>query len=199
MNELIKELGISGELFNYLILPFLIFIARILDVSIATIRIIFVLQGNKILAPVIGFFESFIWLVAIGQIIQNIDNIYSYLAFALGFATGTLVGMLIEERLALGNVVVRVITRKPAADLITHFKNSGYNYTSLKAEGETGPVNILFSVVKRESLSDILEAIKEYNPKAFYTIENVKKVSDFEGKSQRGKKFAWRFWHLKRR
>lgn len=199
MNEIINDLGISSELFNYLVLPFLIFVARILDVSIATIRIIFVLHGNKLLAPIIGFFESFIWLVAIGQIIQNIDNIYSYLAFAAGFATGTLVGMLIEEKLALGSVVVRVITRVAATHLITHFQKSGYNYTNLKAEGENGPVNILFSVVKRENLADILAAIKQHNPRAFYTIENVKKVSEFGSKTERGKGFAWRFWHLKRR
>ncbi|MFW5760874.1 MAG: DUF2179 domain-containing protein [Cyclobacteriaceae bacterium] len=199
MDEIIKDLGITREIFNYIILPFLIFAARILDVSIATIRIIFVLHGNKLLAPIIGFFESFIWLVAIGQIIQNIDNFYSYIAFAGGFATGTLVGMLIEEKLALGNVVVRVITRMPAIDLITHFKQGGYHYTSLKAEGQFGPVNILFSVVKREKLSDILHAIKQYNPQAFYTIENVKKVSEFASTTHRGKGYAWRFWHLKRR
>lgn len=199
MNELVKELGISAEVFNYLVLPLLIFTARILDVSIATIRIIFVLNGNKLLAPIIGFFESFIWLIAIGQIIQNIDSIFSYIAFAGGYATGTLVGMLIEEKLALGNVVVRVITRVPATDLIVHFKNKGYNYTNLKAEGENGPVNILFSVVKREKLRDIMAAINSYNPRAFYTIENVKKVSEYESETGRGRSFSWRFWHLKRR
>mgnify|MGYP001072843122 CR=1 FL=1 len=199
MNDLINHLGISTEVFNYLILPLLIFMARIFDVSIATIRIIFVLNGNKALATIAGFFESFIWLIAIGQIIANIDNIYSYIAFASGFSAGTLIGMLIEEKLALGNVLIRVITRVEAIELITHLKDNRYNFTNIKADGESGPVNILFSVTKRERLPDALNAIKKYNPRAFYTIENVKKVSEFEFPQVRTKGFPLRLWHLKRR
>ena len=173
--------------------------ARVFDVSIATIRIIFVMSGKKFLAPLFGFFESFIWLIAIGQIIQNIDNFYSYIAFALGFAGGTLVGMIIEEKLALGSVVIRVITRKEATDLIEYFKEKNLHYSNIVAEGKEGKVNILFSVIKRVQLKEILSAVRYYNPKAFYTVEGVKSVSDDEIPEIEHKYYAWKLFSLKRR
>jgi hypothetical protein len=96
--------GLSPALFNWLILPLLIFLARISDVTLSTIRIVFVMSGRRNLAPVLGFFESLIWLIAISQIIKNISSPLSYVAYAGGFATGTYVGMFIEEKLALGKV-----------------------------------------------------------------------------------------------
>ena len=199
MEEILNDLGISTEIFNYLILPLLIFLARVFDVSIATIRIIFVMSGKKFLAPVFGFFESFIWLIAIGQIIQNIDNFYSYIAFALGFAAGTLVGMLIEEKLALGSVVIRVITRKEATDLIDYFKEKQLHYSNISAEGRDGKVNILFTVIKRVQLKEVLSAIKFYNPKAFYTVEGVKRVSDEDIPEIEHKYYGLKLFSLKRR
>lgn len=199
MDQFLQQLGISQELFNYFILPLLIFLARIFDVSIATIRIIFVMSGKKLLAPLFGFFESFIWLIAIGQIIQNIDNFYSYIAFAMGFAAGTLVGMLIEEKLALGSVVVRVITRVPALDLIRYLKRKKFQYSNIQADGKEGPVNILFLVIKRGQMKSVVEAIKRFNPRAFYTIEGVKSVSEGEVMPEKSRYYGLRLFNLKRR
>ncbi|MFC2125767.1 DUF2179 domain-containing protein [Bacteroidota bacterium] len=173
-----ENLGIDPFVANYIMLPVLVFMARIIDVSIGTIRVIFIMQGNKKLAPFLGFFESFIWLVAISQIIQNVDNMVSYIAFAGGFAAGTYVGIRIEEKLALGNVLVRIITRKSAAELITYLKDNEIQFTNVPAQGQLGPVNVLFTVIKRQKLNDTLVAIKKYNPKAFYTIEQIRGVSD---------------------
>lgn len=173
-----ENLGISAEVFSYVVLPILIFLARVADVSIATIRVIFVLQGKKSIAPILGFFEALIWLMAIGQIIKHIDNPVSYLAYASGFATGTFVGMFIEEKLALGRVVVRVITGRPAQELIEYLKANNYRYSNIDATGNDGKVNIIFTVVKREVLPSLIPTIKTYNPKAFFTIEGVKRVSD---------------------
>ena len=186
--------GISPELLNYAILPLLIFLARIGDVSIATIRIIFVMSGKKVIAPILGFFESLIWLLAIGQIFNNIDNAWSYVAYASGYATGTFVGMYIEEKLAIGRVVVRIITKRQANELIEFFQNSGFRYSSLDGEGNSGKVNVIFTVIKREDLKDMITNIKLYNPNAFYTIEGVKKVSDEDlvTDSSRGIGFRWR-------
>jgi uncharacterized protein YebE (UPF0316 family) len=199
MNQVLDTLGISAELFNYFILPILIFLARIFDVSIATLRIIFVMNGKKFLAPLLGFFESLVWLIAIGQIIQNIDNWVSYLAFASGFATGTFVGILIEEKLALGNLVVRVITRKEAIELIDFLKNNNYQYSIVEAEGKYGKVNILFSVIKRSQVKRLLNAIKMYNPQAFYTIESVKSVSETGIQAQNANYKGFKMLNLKRR
>jgi uncharacterized protein YebE (UPF0316 family) len=175
----VNNLGIEPWVATYVIMPLLVFCARILDVSAATLRVIFLMQGNKRLAPVLGFFESLIWLTAISQILQNIDNIFSYIAFPVGFATGTYVGLLIEERLALGNVLVRVITAVEASNLIDFLKNNDFNFTNIPAEGRFGKVNVLFFAIRRERLTLVLEAIRNFNPKAFYTVEGVKRVSDY--------------------
>ncbi|WP_339814861.1 DUF2179 domain-containing protein [uncultured Imperialibacter sp.] len=178
MKEFFEGLGISESVFTYVVIPALIFLARVCDVSINTIRIIFVMHGKKLLAPLLGFFEAFIWLLAIRQIITNIDAFYSYFAYAGGFATGTFLGMVIEEKLALGRVVVRVITQNPAEQLTAFLKEKGYRYSNLDAESNDGKVNVLFTVVKRDELPTYINIIKKYNPQAYYTVESVKKVSD---------------------
>jgi uncharacterized protein YebE (UPF0316 family) len=178
MKEFFEGLGISESVFTYVVIPALIFLARVCDVSINTVRIIFVMHGKKLLAPLLGFFEAFIWLLAIRQIITNIDAFYSYFAYAGGFATGTFLGMVIEEKLALGRVVVRVITQNPAEQLTAFLKEKGYRYSNLDAESNDGKVNVLFTVVKRDELPNYINIIKKYNPQAYYTVESVKKVSD---------------------
>ena len=100
MNEL-KSL-FDGDTFTYVILPLLIFLARIADVSIGTIRIVMVAKGQKMIAPILGFFEVLIWLLAISKIMQNLDNWVCYVAYGAGFATGNYIGMIIEEKLAMG-------------------------------------------------------------------------------------------------
>ena len=168
----------DSTLFHFVVLPILIFMARIMDVSINTIRIIFMLQSKKLLSTVLGFFESLIWLLAISQIFQNLTSWPTYLAYAAGFASGIFVGMMIEEKLAIGKVVVRVITQQPADALIDYLTKSGYRYSNVDALSEEGDVNILFTVIRRENLSQTIDIIKQFNPGAFYTVEGVKRVSD---------------------
>lgn len=171
-----QHFGLSPEAVNYFILPLLIFIARVGDVSISTIRIIFVMGSDRLVAPILGFFEALIWLLAIGQIISNIDNVGSYIAYASGFAMGTFVGITIENKLALGKVVLRLITHKPIQELIDYFHDEDVRYSLLDAQGRTGKVNILFLVVKRDKLQALLQGIDRHHPNAFYTIEGVKQV-----------------------
>src|SRR5690606_30687310 len=178
MEEFLQSVGISEEVFDYVIMPLLIFIARVGDVSLNTLRMMFVLNGKKNIAPILGFFEALIWLLAIGQIIQNIDNPISYFAYAGGFAAGTYIGMSIEERLALGRVLVRVITVEPMPDLIEFMKERNYRFTNVGAEGRYGKVNLLFTVMKRELLTEYIGKVKECNDKAFYTIESVRRISE---------------------
>lgn len=173
-----ETFGVSENMLNYVIIPLLIFIARIGDVSISTIRIIFVMSGKRNIAPILGFFEALIWLLAIGQIITNIDNFLSYIAYAGGFATGTFVGMYLEEKLAIGRVVLRLITKEPIHEFLTFLKDNDYRYSILDAQGKTGKVNVVFLVVKREHLKHLTEGINEFHPSAFYTIEGVKTVKE---------------------
>ncbi|HKJ78510.1 MAG TPA: DUF2179 domain-containing protein [Prolixibacteraceae bacterium] len=168
----------SGPVFDYFVLPFLIFIARILDVSIGTIRIVMISKGQKFWAPVLGFFEILIWLLAIARIFENLDNWLCYFGYAAGFASGNYIGLKIEEKLAMGIVKIQVITRKNAQLLIQNLKLAGYGITHLDAMGATEEVSIIYSIVKRTQLPSVIELIKKYNPNAFYSVEDVRSVSN---------------------
>lgn len=163
--------------FVYIILPVLIFLARILDVSIGTLRIIFVSKGLKYFAAILGFFESLIWLIAVTQVMQNLNSWETYIAFACGFAAGNYVGVALEERIALGNLLIRVITQREANELVDVLWKAGYGVTSVDARGESGPVKLIFSITKRKNLANIIAIIKKYNPNAFYTIEDMRYVN----------------------
>ncbi|HIH39952.1 MAG TPA: DUF2179 domain-containing protein [Halobacteria archaeon] len=179
---------IGSDVFSFVILPICIFFARICDVSLGTIRIIYLSKGFKTIAPLIGFFEILIWLLAITQIMQNLDNVVCYLAYAGGYALGNFVGMSIEERLAIGNIVIEIITQKNADDLIQYFKSIGCRFTTVDGHGAIGPVKIIYSVIDRKNLSNVVNIVKMFNPNAFYTVEDVKFVHEvvtpFNGESR---------------
>lgn len=166
----------SNEIFRWIILPFFVFFARVCDVSLGTIRIISIARGKKYLAPILGFFELLIWLLAIGQIMQNLDNIMLYLAYAGGFAIGTFVGIYLEEKLAENIILIRIITQKDATELINFMHSKNYGVTSVDAHGATGQVHIIFTIVPRVDVNEVSAIIQKYNPKAFYTIEDIRYV-----------------------
>ena len=168
----------NTEIYAWIILPILIFFARVCDVSIGTIRIIFVSKGIRYFAAVLGFFEILIWLMAISQIMQNLTNIYYYIFYAGGFATGNFVGMLIDEKLSIGTVGIRIITRKEADNLIQALKKSRCGLTVVDAEGSKGKVKIIYTVVNRKNIHNIIRLVKNYNPKSFYSIEDIRHVSE---------------------
>jgi uncharacterized protein YebE (UPF0316 family) len=130
-------------------------------------------KGFKYLAPVIGFFEILIWIVAITRIMQNLNSWVCYVAYAAGFATGNYVGMLVDEKLAIGHELIRVITRLDAGNLVDALRTSGYGVTTVKASGMQGEVGIVFIIVNRKNQKHAIEIIEQYNPHAFYTIENI--------------------------
>jgi uncharacterized protein YebE (UPF0316 family) len=159
--------------FDYLILPFFIFCLRICDVTLDTMRIIFMTKGYRNLAPIIGFFEILIWIVAITRIMQNLNNWVSYVAYAAGFATGNYVGMLLDEKLAIGHELIRVITKVDAGDLANTLRSAGYGVTTVKASGMQGEVGIVFIIVNRKNQKHAIEIIKHHMPNAFFTVENI--------------------------
>lgn len=168
---------ISSELFTFILLPLFIFLARIIDVSLGTLRIIFVTKGMRHVAPLVGFVEVLIWIIAISRIMQNLDNWLCYIAYAAGFASGNFVGMFIEEKLAIGHEMVRVITRKDATNLINELREKGYGVTSVKAEGIDGEVAVIYLIVRRSMIKDVLGIINKNNPRALYTVEAIKYVN----------------------
>jgi len=169
---------LDSDIFAWVILPLLIFIARVFDVTFGTLRIIFISKGEKFLAPFFGFFEIIIWLFAIGQVMQNFTNIGYYIAYACGFAMGNYVGIYIEEKMAIGTLVVRIITKIDSSALIEALKSRNYGVTVVDAQGGTGSVKIIFSVIKRKNVDEVVGMIKHFNPKAFFSIEEVRAASE---------------------
>ena len=166
----------DNTVFSWVVLPVLIFISRVCDVSIGTIRIIFVSRGKKLLSPLLGFFEVSIWLLAMGQIMQNLDNAICFIAYAGGFAMGNFVGICIEEKLAMGTLILRIFLPKDECNLKERLYEAGFGVTRINAHGKNGDVELLFSVIKRKNLEKAVKIIEECRSNAFYSIEDAKSV-----------------------
>jgi uncharacterized protein YebE (UPF0316 family) len=162
------------DYYSWVILPLIIFFSRLCDVSLGTLRHVFISKGYRKIVPVLGFFEVLIWIIVIAQVMNNLQNVACYLAWAGGFATGTYVGLRIEEKLALGLQVVRIITSKNSDILINQLRADNYGVTVVDAEGGNGPVKMIFTIVKRKNVKTVIGIIKSNNPNAFYSVEEIK-------------------------
>lgn len=166
--------ALHPDVVKWVIIPLLIYIARIVDVTFGTLRIIFVAKGQRLAAPLLGFVETLVYLVAISQALQNLDTFLSYFAYAAGFATGNYVGISIENRLAMGVVLVRVITAKDAKPLFQSLALNGYGATWVDGQGASGHVTIIYSVIRRKDLTNVLAIIQSFDPNAFYSVEDAR-------------------------
>lgn len=155
-------------------IPLFIFVARVVDVSMGTLRIIFVSRGMRIRAALLGFVEVLLWLIIVTQIFQNLDNWVNYIAYAGGFSVGTFLGITFERKLKVGTVIIRVITNEDASGLISRLKNAGFMITRVGAEGGNGPVEIIFTIIKRKRWNEAIEIIESFDKEAFYSVEDVK-------------------------
>jgi len=176
MNELFSQFP-NTDLFNYVILPLIIFCARITDVTLGTFRIVMVAKGQKYIAPILGFFEVAIWIIVISKIMQSMDNWVCIVAYAAGFATGNYIGLIIEDKIAMGIVKIQIITAKSAISLMQNLVDLGFGITHHEANGANGKVSIIYSIINRKQISQIVDLIFEHNPNAFYSIEDVKFVN----------------------
>jgi uncharacterized protein YebE (UPF0316 family) len=155
-------------------LPALVFFARVVDVTLGTLRIIFTSRGKKILAPLLGFVEVFIWVSVIAQITRQANNVAAYFAYAAGFATGNYVGMFIENKLAMGMLVIRVIIPNHVRELTKALSEKGYGVTRVDAHGSQGPVNLIYTIVQRKDLPEVADIIQQAYPTAFFTVEELR-------------------------
>jgi uncharacterized protein YebE (UPF0316 family) len=162
------------DYFSWIILPLLIFIARLGDVTMATLRHIFVSKGFKKIVPILGFFEVLIWLVAMRQVFSHLDNVACFIAWAAGFSAGTYLGMYIDERLAIGTQIIRIITAEDIIPLTDALKKRNQGITIVDGHGAVGPVKLIFTIVKRTNKAQVIELIHVHTPNAFYSIEDVK-------------------------
>jgi uncharacterized protein YebE (UPF0316 family) len=158
-------------------LPWFIFVAEMTVVTLSTLRTIFVARGMKVLAPVLGFFEVTIWLFAIGEVMKNLADFRCSLAFAGGFTLGNYLGILIEQGLALGSVVVRTITNKDPAPLVADLRAASFGVTCLEGRGATGPVQVVFTVVPRRELGAVIGLLKRFDPGVFYSVDGLQSAA----------------------
>jgi uncharacterized protein YebE (UPF0316 family) len=119
-----------------------------------------------------------IWLLAVTQVMKHLYNPLSYIAYGAGFAMGNYIGILLEEKLSIGTVLIRIIPRLDTSDLIRRLRNEGFGVTVVDAEGGMGSVKMVFTIIKRKKVEKVIDIINHYNPNAFYTIEEIKAVKD---------------------
>ena len=154
----------------------LIFCLRLIDVSLGTVRLIMIGRGRRKIAPLLGFVEVTIWVVAISQVITNLDNIFNILGYSGGFAAGTLVGMWIEDKLALGHVGINIISTSQGKKIIQKLRQADYGVTELTGSGRSGVVNLITTIVPRKDVEDVLWLVNRADPKSFIAIDDMKDV-----------------------
>lgn len=155
-------------------LPLLIFLARVFDVTLGTLRIIFTSRGLRNLAPVLGFIETFVWIVAVSSLVKHAQNLAAYIGYAGGFALGTLVGMFLENKLAIGTVTIRAIIRRDPKELIKTLLEAGFGVTTVDGKGSTGKVKIIYTTLKRQDLPVAIDIFHRTLPGAFLSVEEVR-------------------------
>jgi uncharacterized protein YebE (UPF0316 family) len=168
---------VASALAGFPTLPLFIFLAEVCVVTLCTVRIIFIARGMRVRAAVLGFFEVSIWLFAIGQVMQNLSDLGCYAGFAAGFALGNYLGITIEQKLALGNLVVRVITHRDGGALAHNLNAAGYGVTRVDGRGATGPVHVILTVIPRKQLSSVVAVLKAFDPHVFYSVDDLQSAS----------------------
>jgi len=151
----------------------LVFALRLLDVPLSTVRMLYMVRGQRGASAALAFFESLIWLFAITRVFSHLSSPAQYLGWAAGFAVGTALGMAVEGWLAPGHVLLRVITRDPADELVERLRAAGYGVTRVDGQGREGPVALLYVVAPRRALRDLLALIERERPEAFITVEHT--------------------------
>jgi len=154
-----------------------IFVARILDVSLATVRMLLVVRGRRYPAAGIGLLEASIYVGALSRVMKNLDDPWKILAYGLGFASGTIIGSIIEEKLAIGHVALQVIPAEGMAEeLLSVLRTAGYGVTVLQGKGMTGPKEVFLVSTDRKTLPRLSSIIEEFAPDSFVTVLETRSV-----------------------
>lgn len=155
-------------------LPIVIFFGRICDVSLSTLRIVFISKGEKLLAAGIGFCEVFIWVVIISQVLSRTSEMISFVAYAAGFSAGTYIGLYIEQRLALGFLKYRVFTLRNGMELLKLLNKAGFGSTLVHGEGSVTEIDIIETVINRNDAKKVEKILENFDPKAFCLVEDIR-------------------------
>ncbi len=152
----------------------LIFLLRVCDMTLDTLRVLIVMRGRKSIAWVLGFFQAFIFVIAISNVLSHLDNPLNMVGYAAGFATGNVVGIMIEERLAIGHIHLRIISSRRGAAISEKLRESGYAVTEIPARGKDGTVSLIVVSVLRKNVKEVEEMIRNVDEGAFLTAEDVR-------------------------
>jgi len=156
--------------------PLLIFGLRIVDVSLATLRMLLTMRNARKLVPLIGFFESLIWVLAVGTAIRNLHSPLHILGYAGGFATGTVVGLWLEGKLAVGLATIRISTRTSGEEVANDLRARGFGVTEFEGKGRQGRVELIYTLVKRRQIPEVLEVVEHMDPGAFISVEEPRTI-----------------------
>lgn len=156
--------------------PLIIFGLRIIDVSLATLRMLLSMRNARTAAPIIGFFEILVWIVAVGNAIRNLHSVWHVLGYAGGFSTGTWVGLWIEGKLAIGLATVRIMSRHGGVELAEALRERGFGVTEFAGQGRDGTIEVVETLVRRRSIRAVLTEVKRWDPDAFVMVEEPKTV-----------------------
>jgi uncharacterized protein YebE (UPF0316 family) len=151
-----------------------IFFLRVGDMSLDTLRVLFVMRGRKGLAWVLGFFQSIIFVVAIGTVLSDLNNPLNVIGYAAGFATGNVIGILIEERLAIGHVLLNIISPRRGTAIAERLRTEGYAVTEIAAQGRDGMVSMLSCSVLRKRVEEVRNMVNEVDDSAFITADDIR-------------------------
>jgi len=154
----------------------LIFLARVVNVSMGTVRTLLGMRGQKRWATAIGFVESLIFILAIGRVLQDVSNIWNVLGYCGGFAVGTLVGLAIEEKLAMGYAMVQAISQNDGEEITSALRRAGYGVTEMIGQGLSGRVHVITTVVKRRDIPAIMGLVRRVDEAAFVTVDDASRV-----------------------
>jgi uncharacterized protein YebE (UPF0316 family) len=153
-----------------------IFVLRVTGVSLSTIRVLLMTRGMKLIAATLGFFEVLVYVLAIGRVVEDLNNIPNLLSYCLGFSAGVLLGMWIEQRIAVGFATIRVISSENGHQITQAIHEAGYGATEDWARGRDGLVGIITTVVRRREVEAVCAIVREITPGAFITIEETRRV-----------------------
>jgi uncharacterized protein YebE (UPF0316 family) len=150
----------------------LIFLLRIVDVPIGTVRVIYTVRGYRTIAMILGFFESLVWIFAISRLMAVVNQSpVNMVAWAVGFATGTVLGINLEKWIATGQVMIRIISIYHSGELRQRLLGMDFGVTAVQGEGKDGSVLILFVVSSRRRARGVLETVEQVDPEGFVTVE----------------------------
>ena len=182
-------------------IPLLICAARIFDVSIGTVRMILIIGGHRWVAAGLGFVEVMVWALAVGGVVKYLSNPFAIVAYGGGFALGTLLGMSIEDRIAIGYRTIRVINSDRELDLTSNLRSHGMRATRVEGSGRDGPVEISFVTVKRRHMRSALQRVQQIAPKAFFTVERADRAEgpDFHATESHWSHRLWMRFNMLRK